>query len=181
MPGPGHGPTWRSGVGLAAPAWRRYSSIRRTVAPAEPRKPPDNSPRERGSIGAFKAKLWDELLNGKIFYNLEEVRVVTGWYPAHYSNIRPHRSFGYRLPPPETVVPDAWLINALQNPRWHRCRHRTSVPPRTTHRSRMESENMPSQPPDEHDRDNSLSPSLVARFGAQSGCSEGWGSGHTPG
>lgn len=48
-------------------------------------------------------RLRDELLNGEIFYSLEEVRIVTGWWRDHYNRARPHSSLGYRPPVPETI------------------------------------------------------------------------------
>ena len=63
------------------------------------------SPWENGYIESFNARLRDELLNGEIFYTLDEVRVITGWWRDHYNKIRPHSSLGYRPPAPETVTP----------------------------------------------------------------------------
>jgi transposase InsO family protein len=55
--------------------------------------------------------LRDELLNGEIFYTLEEVRVITGWWREHYNKIRPHSSLGYRPPAPETITP-SWPLGS---------------------------------------------------------------------
>jgi putative transposase len=56
--------------------------------------------------------LRDELLNGEIFYSLEEVRTVTGWWRDHYNRARPHSSLGYRPPAPETVMMPAWPLGS---------------------------------------------------------------------
>ena len=69
------------------------------------------SPWENGYIESFNARLRDELLNGEIFYTLEEVRVVTGWWREHYNKIRPHSALGYRPPAPETIMP-SWPIGS---------------------------------------------------------------------
>ncbi|MBB3175499.1 transposase InsO family protein [Endobacter medicaginis] len=70
------------------------------------------SPWENGYIESFNARLRDELLNGEIFYNLVEVRAVTGWWRDHYNRARPHSSLGYRPPAPETVVMPAWPLGS---------------------------------------------------------------------
>lgn len=69
------------------------------------------SPWENGYIESFNARLRDELLNGEIFYTLEEVRVITGWWREHYNKIRPHSALGYRPPAPETITPN-WPIGS---------------------------------------------------------------------
>jgi Transposase and inactivated derivatives len=66
------------------------------------------SPWENSYIESFNVRLRDELLNGEIFYSLDEVRCVTGWWREHYSWIRPHSSLGYRPPAPETIKMPAW-------------------------------------------------------------------------
>ncbi len=63
------------------------------------------SPWENGYIESFNARLRDELLNGEIFYTLEEVRIITGWWREHYNKVRPHSALGYRPPAPETIIP----------------------------------------------------------------------------
>jgi len=69
------------------------------------------SPWENGYIESFNARLRDELLNGEIFYTLEEVRVITGFWREHYNKIRPHSSLGYRPPAPETIMP-SWPLGS---------------------------------------------------------------------
>ena len=62
------------------------------------------SPWENGYIESFNARLWDELLNGEIFYSLREAKIIIENWRRHYNAIRPHGSLGYRAPAPETVV-----------------------------------------------------------------------------
>jgi transposase InsO family protein len=61
------------------------------------------SPWENGYIESFNARLRNELLNDEIFYNLDEVRIVTGWRCNHYNRLQPHSSLGYPPPAPETI------------------------------------------------------------------------------
>jgi putative transposase len=61
------------------------------------------SPWENGYIESFNSKLRDELLNGEIFYTLEEAKVVIESWRKHYNTVRPHSALGYRPPAPEAV------------------------------------------------------------------------------
>jgi putative transposase len=63
------------------------------------------SPWENGYIESFNARLRDELLDGKIFYSLQEARTVIESWRRHYNTIRPHASLGYKPPAPEVFVP----------------------------------------------------------------------------
>ena len=63
------------------------------------------SPWENGYCESFNSKLRDELLNGEIFYSLEEARAVIESWRRHYNTVRPHSSLGYKPPAPETFVP----------------------------------------------------------------------------
>jgi putative transposase len=63
------------------------------------------SPWENGYVESFNARLRDELLDGEIFYTLQEARVVIESWRRHYNSVRPHASLGYRPPAPEVVVP----------------------------------------------------------------------------
>jgi transposase InsO family protein len=47
----------------------------------------------------------DELLNGEIFYTLEEAKVIIESWRRHYNTVRPHSSLGYRPPAPEVFIP----------------------------------------------------------------------------
>jgi len=61
------------------------------------------SPWENGYCESFNSKLRDELLNGEIFYTLEEAKVVIEGWRRHYNTVRPHSALGYRPPAPEAV------------------------------------------------------------------------------
>lgn len=63
------------------------------------------SPWENGYCESFNAKLRDELLDGEIFYTLEEARVLIESWRRHYNTARPHSSLGYRPPAPEAFMP----------------------------------------------------------------------------
>ncbi|MSP81052.1 MAG: transposase, partial [Rhodospirillales bacterium] len=45
----------------------------------------------------------DELLNGEIFYTLQEAKVIIESWRRHYNTIRPHSSLGYKPPAPEAL------------------------------------------------------------------------------
>ena len=63
------------------------------------------SPWENGFIESFNARLRDELLDGEIFYSLNEARIVIESWRRHYNAVRPHESLGYKPPTPEVFVP----------------------------------------------------------------------------
>jgi len=63
------------------------------------------SPWENGYNESFNGKLRDELLNGEIFYTLQEAKVLIERWRQHYNTIRPHSSLGYRPPAPVVVQP----------------------------------------------------------------------------
>jgi putative transposase len=62
------------------------------------------SPWENGYCECFNSKLRDELLNGEIFYTLEEARVIIERWRRHYNTVRPHSSLGYKPPAPEALL-----------------------------------------------------------------------------
>lgn len=62
------------------------------------------SPWENDYCESFNGKLRDELLNGEIFYTLEEAQIVIESWRRHYNTERPHSSLGYRPPAPEAFV-----------------------------------------------------------------------------
>ena len=68
------------------------------------------SPWENGYIESFNARMRDELLNGEIFYSLNEARIIIESWRQHYNQVRPHAALGYRPPAPEVFVPGltAW-------------------------------------------------------------------------
>jgi len=87
-------------------------AFQRREASLEPSwQAPPGSPWENSYIESFNARLRDELLNGEIFYSLEEVRIVTDWWRNHYNRARPHSSLGYRPPARETTKP-AWPLGS---------------------------------------------------------------------
>jgi transposase InsO family protein len=59
------------------------------------------SPWENAYVESFNARLRDELLNGEIFYTLQEAQIVIESWRRHYNTIRPHASLGYKPPAPE--------------------------------------------------------------------------------
>lgn len=63
------------------------------------------SPWENGYCESFNGKLRDELLNGEIFYTLNEAKVVLENWRKEYNQIRPHSSLGYKPPTPVTILP----------------------------------------------------------------------------
>jgi transposase InsO family protein len=60
------------------------------------------SPWENGYIESFNGKLRDELLNGELFYTLQEARVIVEGWRHRYNVHRPHSALGYRPPAPDT-------------------------------------------------------------------------------
>ena len=63
------------------------------------------SPWENGFCESFNGTLRDELLNGEIFYNLKEAKVLVEQWRQHYNQVRPHSSLGYRPPAPQVMLP----------------------------------------------------------------------------
>ena len=54
---------------------------------------------------SFNARFRDELLNGEVFYTLQEAQIIIEQWRNHYNTIRPHSALGYRPSAPETIVP----------------------------------------------------------------------------
>ena len=63
------------------------------------------SPWENGYNESFNARFRDELLDGKIFYSLQEAQIIIEKWRRHYNTKRPHSALSYRPPAPETIVP----------------------------------------------------------------------------
>ena len=61
------------------------------------------SPWENGYVESFNGKLQDELLNGEIFYTLQEAKVLIEQWRQHYNRFRPHSALDYRPPAPEAI------------------------------------------------------------------------------
>ena len=53
--------------------------------------------------GAIDGKLRDELLNGELFYTLQEAQVLVEAWRNQYNHYRPHSALGYRPPAPEAI------------------------------------------------------------------------------
>lgn len=68
------------------------------------------SPWENGYCESFNGKMRFEFLNGEIFYNMTEARVLIENWREHYNSVRPHSSLGYRPPAPATLQPNMKLI-----------------------------------------------------------------------
>ena len=47
----------------------------------------------------------DELLNGEIFYTLQEACIIIEQWRRHYLTLRPHSALNYRPPAPESFIP----------------------------------------------------------------------------
>lgn len=63
------------------------------------------SPWENGYCESFNARLRDELLNGEIFYSLQEAQILIENWRRHYNTIRPHSSLNWKPPAPESIIP----------------------------------------------------------------------------
>lgn len=72
------------------------------------------SPWENGFCESFNGKLRDELLNGEIFYTLNEAKVILENLRRDYNQIRPHSSLGYKPPTPVTVLPKYELRDKME-------------------------------------------------------------------
>ena len=73
------------------------------------------SPWENNYVESFNGKLRDELLDGEIFYTLNEAKIIIGRWRREYNTIRPHSSLGYRPPAPETILPMPPSFATLQS------------------------------------------------------------------
>jgi putative transposase len=62
------------------------------------------SPWENGYIESFNGKLRDELLNGEIFYTLQEAKILIEHWRKEYNQARPQNALGYRPPAPRAVL-----------------------------------------------------------------------------
>ena len=63
------------------------------------------SPWENGFCESFNGTFRDNLLDGEIFYSLQEAKVVVGEWVKHYNRVRPHSALGYRPPAPQVQIP----------------------------------------------------------------------------
>ena len=63
------------------------------------------SPWENGFCESFNGTFRDNLLDGEIFYSLQEAKVVVEEWVKHYNHERPHSALGYRPPAPQVQIP----------------------------------------------------------------------------
>lgn len=70
---------------------------------------------ENGYIESFNGRLRVELLNGEIFYTLNEAKVILKMWRREYNTVRPHSSLGYRAPVPLAILPiyEVWKITEV--------------------------------------------------------------------
>ena len=59
------------------------------------------SPWENGYCESFNGTLRNNLLNGEIFYGVQEAQAIVNQWVREYNTIRPHSSLGYKPPAPE--------------------------------------------------------------------------------
>ena len=62
--------------------------------------------------GISEQSFRDELLNGEIFYTLQEAQVMIERWRHHYNHIRPHTSLGYKPPAPLARMKDGAFARA---------------------------------------------------------------------
>jgi putative transposase len=84
-------------VATAVRAW--IAAVGAKTACIEP-----GSPWENGYLESFNARLRDELLDGEIFYSLQEARIVIEGWRRHYNTRRPHSALAYKAPAPEVAL-----------------------------------------------------------------------------
>ena len=63
------------------------------------------SPWENGYCESFNGRFRDELLNGEIFYSLQEAQIIIEEWRKHYNTKWPYSALGYRPPAPEAIIP----------------------------------------------------------------------------
>ena len=61
------------------------------------------SPWENGYCESFNSRMRDEFLNGEIFGNIFEAKVLTKRWMDYYNTIRPHSALGGRPPAPQSI------------------------------------------------------------------------------
>jgi len=65
------------------------------------------SPWENGYIESFNSRMRDEFLNGEIFGNMYELKILIDRWIRYYNEIRPHSSLGGKPPAPRVLIPVA--------------------------------------------------------------------------
>ncbi len=88
----------------ARSSWQRHFG--NGLRPSELRPPISNlaAPGRMATANPSTEKLRDELLNGEIFYTLNEAKIVIETWRRHYNTVRPHSSLAYRPPAPEVIA-----------------------------------------------------------------------------
>lgn len=77
------------------------------------------SPWENGHIESFNARMRDEHLNGELFGNLLEAKVLTQRWVKYYNGIRPHSSLGGKAPAPQSYcIPLEMGTNLIRKGKW---------------------------------------------------------------
>jgi putative transposase len=71
------------------------------------------SPWENGYVESFNGKFRNELLNGEIFYTLQEAKTIIERWRLLYNQKRPHSSLGYKPPTPETMGHDSNFMKTI--------------------------------------------------------------------
>ena len=61
------------------------------------------SPWENGYCESFNSRMRDEFLNGEMFGNLFEAKVLTQRWIKYYNTVRPHSALGGRPPAPQSI------------------------------------------------------------------------------
>ena len=62
------------------------------------------SPWENGYCESFNSRMRDEFLNGELFGNMFEAKVLTNRWMNYYNNIRPHSSLRGKTPAPQSMI-----------------------------------------------------------------------------
>ncbi len=61
------------------------------------------SPWENGYCDSFNGTMRDQLLNGELFYTLQEAHIIIERWRIHDNTVRPHSSLGGQPPAPEAI------------------------------------------------------------------------------
>jgi len=62
------------------------------------------SPWENGYCESFNSRMRDEFLNGELFGNMFEAKILTKRWVHYYNTIRPHSSLGGKTPAPQSII-----------------------------------------------------------------------------
>ena len=64
------------------------------------------SPWENGFIESFNSRMRDQFLNGELFGNMYEAKVLTNRWVHYYNTVRPHSSLSGKTPAPQSYTFD---------------------------------------------------------------------------